>query len=124
MRWTLSDAHDEAVVDVGRRGHLAAVVAGQPDREQPAARASAKATSRFRELPLVDMPSGDVAGAGVGDQLAGEHEVEADVVAERGEHGRVVGEAAGRQRPAPTAARANSVGERRRRRSSCRRCRT
>ena len=33
IRWTLSDAHDEAVVDVRGRGHLAAVVAGQADRE-------------------------------------------------------------------------------------------
>ena len=39
--------------------------------------------------------------ARVGDELAGEDELEADVVGERGEHGRVVDQAAGRQRAAP-----------------------
>ena len=68
-------------------------------------------------------PERDVVLAGVGDELAREHEVEADVVAERGEHRRVVDEGAGRQRPAPrrvgrTARRATP------RRWSCRRCRT
>ena len=43
----------------------------------------------------------DVAGVGVGDQLAREHEVEPDVVAERGQHRGVVDEAPGGERLAP-----------------------
>ena len=41
---------------------------------------------------------GDVARPGAGDELAGEHEVEADVVAERGEDRLVGGERPGRER--------------------------
>ena len=73
-------AHDEAVLDVAAGGHLAAVVAGQADGQQAAARGLGEGASRFRELPLVESPSAMSPARRVGDELAGEHEVEADVV--------------------------------------------
>ena len=92
MRWTLSDAHDQAVIDASAARHRAAVVARQPDRQQSRRRASSKARSTFTEPPLVENPIAMSPASRVGDELAGEHQVEADVVGERGEDRPVVDE--------------------------------
>ena len=94
--------HDQAVVEVGARRHPAAVVAGQADGAAgPAGAPRRRRARRLAELPLVDRPRAMSPGAAVGDQLAGEHQLEADVVAQRGQHGLVGGEGAGRQGAAP-----------------------
>ena len=71
MRWTLSDATTRQWSTSRRRGHRAAVVAGQPDRQQAAARGLARtrrarsASCRSSTTPRAMSPA-----VGVGDQLA------------------------------------------------------
>ncbi len=70
---------------------------------RPRRLASSKARSRFSELPLVDRPSAMSPARAEGRDLPGEHDVHADVVRQRGQHGRVAGQADGGQRSRATA---------------------
>ena len=88
-------AHDEAVVDVARTSHLTTVVAGEADRQDVALASLLEGRQQVPRPAARGQAERDVAGSGVGDQLTREHQLEADVVAQRAEHGRVVGEAAG-----------------------------
>ena len=123
IRCTLSDAHHEAVVDVGAGRERATLVAGQSDREQSGPLGLGEGHEDVAGVAARRDPERDVGRAGVGDELAGEHEVEADVVRQRGQHGRVGGEAARRERPSDRRLREERCAPWRRR-SSSRRSRT
>ena len=96
-------------VHIGRRRHLAAVVAGEPDREHAAGAGLAEPGHEVAGAAAGRHADGDVARPGAGDELAGEHEVEADVVAQRGEHRLVGGERPGRAAARRRGGRANSA---------------
>ena len=100
MRWTLSAAHDQAVVETGL-GHLAPVVAGQADGEQAPPAALGEGVEEVDRVAAGRQPKAMSPGAAVGDELAGEHQLEADVVAQGGEDGLVGDERAGREGPTP-----------------------
>ena len=123
IRWTLCERDDEAVVDRGRRGHLAAVVAGEPDRQQPPSRRLGEGGHQVARASARREGHRDVTVARVGDDLPREDELEAHVVAERGQHGLIGGQVQRRQRTAADRLREQSRRASRRR-SSFRRCRT
>ena len=91
-------AHREAHVHIGRRRELAAVVAREPDRVHAAGAGLAEPGHEVAGAAAGGHGDGDVARPGAGDELAGEDEVEADVVAQRGEDRLVGGERPGRER--------------------------
>ena len=119
-----SERRDDDVVGEPLGGDAAAVVAHQRDRHAArggAPRASASIT--FGELPLVESASSTSPGAAVGDDLAREDRVGADVVGDRGEDRRVLGEVERRAAAARRAAARGSRPRRPSRRSPSRRCR-
>ena len=72
--------------------HGAAVVAAQPDGQHAPPGRLLQGPQHVDRVAAGGEADRDVAGPGVGDDLAGEHQVEADVVGQRGEHGPVVDE--------------------------------
>src|SRR5947207_1253041 len=84
---------DEAVVEPGGR-HLASVVAGNADRQHAPPRRLAEGDQQVAGVAAGRQTEGDVAAAAVRDQLAGEDELEADVVAQGCDYGSVVHQAA------------------------------
>ena len=84
--------HHQAVIDgVGAR-HRTAFVAAQPDRQQPSPRRLVEGPQHVHRVAARREPDRDVTGSGVSDDLAGEDQLEADVVGERGEHRTIVDE--------------------------------
>ena len=89
--------HDEAVLHVGRAAHLPAVVAGQPDGDEPAGAGLGEGGEDVGRAPAGGEPERHVTRRGVGDELPGEHQLEPHVVAQRRQHRRVVDETASRE---------------------------
>ena len=99
IRCTLSDRTTRQWSMVSDAGHAAAVVARQPHAQEPEPARLGEGRQQVGRAAARREPERDVRRAGRGDQLAGEHEVEADVVGQRGQHGVVGDERARRQRP-------------------------
>src|SRR5690349_7397439 len=70
----------------------------RPTVSRPRVAAASKAARRLRELPLVDAPRA-MSTSRPWAMICSEDEVEADVVAEGGQHGLVLDQAAGRAGP-------------------------
>ncbi len=71
------------MVDVAGACHLATVVAGEADREHVALARLAERGEQVSRVAARGQAERDVARTGVGDQLAREDQLEADVVAQR-----------------------------------------
>ena len=122
MRCTLSERTTRQWSTASLTRHGPALVAAKPTVSSPRREASSKARSMLTRVAAGGEPDGDVAGPGVGDELAGEDELEADVVGQRGEHGPVVDQGQGRQRVGRPGG-PEQGRPRPRRRWRCRRCR-
>jgi hypothetical protein len=64
-------------------GHPATFVAGEPDRQQTSPRGFLEGAEHVAGISAGREPNGDVPRTGMGDQLAGENDVEADVIGQR-----------------------------------------
>src|SRR6266571_8061393 len=85
--------HHEQVVDGLRLRHPAAVVPGQADGEQAAPTGLVEGPDQVVRVAAGGQAQGDVAGPAEGRQLAGEHDLEANVVGQSGEDRDVRGQA-------------------------------
>ena len=100
IRWTLSERTTRQWSDGVAARHGRPLVAAQADGEEAPPRRLLEGAEHVDRVAAGGEPDGDVAGPGVGDDLPGEDELEADVVGQRGQHGPVVDQGQGRERPA------------------------
>src|SRR5579875_551538 len=96
-------AHDQAVVDRVASGHLPPVVAGEAHGEHAEPLRLGEGGEEDRRVAAGREADRHVGRPAVGDHLAGEDQLEADVVAEGAQHAGVGGQVAGGQRPSPVA---------------------
>ena len=89
----------EQVVQAVQLGHLAAVVAGDAHGEHAAAGRLVQGAQQVLGVAAGGQADGDVVGLPERGDLAGEHHLNADVVAQGGDHRDVVGQAEGGQGP-------------------------